>query len=392
MKFSLLSTLVVALATDTAVGSTWFGKAAYNNWHETELERWLSDHSIPHTTPSDRKELEDLVKKNWRAKIVSPYEEWDVQQLQSYLALKGKEVQGAAAKNKDSLLQQVKNNWWDTEEKAFESWNSVKDWIFDSWSESQLKSYLDRHAVPNPQPRSRDAYLASARETYQSVADKVGEKAAYPGNWLYDTWSESELKAWLDERGYPVPQPTTRDTLIASVRRNSRLAAQSLSARSASDSSAMASATNYLSDKLLESWSDAQIKAWADEQGIPVPQGSKRNELIALARRHRENLVSSASSGSVHATKSGKSAFNAATSSAGNEGAQATEEGKLRFEDYWVAMHNLVDMARAQFGFIPSATASVDRASRIASLAAKTASASASRAAGYYKNKVKEEL
>jgi hypothetical protein len=45
---------------------------AYNKWHETELERWLSDHDIPYPTPADRKDLETLVKANWQAKVVDP--------------------------------------------------------------------------------------------------------------------------------------------------------------------------------------------------------------------------------------------------------------------------------------------------------------------------------
>ena len=73
----------------TATASTWFGKAgksniqscpqsrlipavAYNKWHETELERWLSDHDVPYPTAADRKELESLVKNNWQSKVVNP--------------------------------------------------------------------------------------------------------------------------------------------------------------------------------------------------------------------------------------------------------------------------------------------------------------------------------
>ena len=45
---------------------------AYNKWHETELERWLSDHDVPYPTSADRKDLENLVKTNWQTKIVDP--------------------------------------------------------------------------------------------------------------------------------------------------------------------------------------------------------------------------------------------------------------------------------------------------------------------------------
>jgi hypothetical protein len=58
-----------------------------------------------------------------------------------------------------------------------------------------------------------------------------------------------------------------------------------------------------------------------------VPQGSKRNELLAIARKHRAQLTGS------NAADSAKSAFGAATSSAGNQYAKATDDAQLKAED-----------------------------------------------------------
>lgn len=103
----------------------------YNKWHETELERWLSDHNVPYPTPADRKDLENLVKDNWQTKIAQPYSDWDTKQLNTYLQQKGVEVKDAAASNKDGLVAQVKSAWYEAEDKADDAWTSVKDWIFD---------------------------------------------------------------------------------------------------------------------------------------------------------------------------------------------------------------------------------------------------------------------
>jgi hypothetical protein len=183
-----------------------------------------------------------------------------------------------------------------------------------------LKAFLDKHAIPCPQPRNRDTLLSAIRQNYESVTKKAGETAAYPGNWLYETWSNSDLRTWLEERGYPVPLTTTRDRLIASVRRNARVA--SLRLRSASDyaSSSAEQLKEDVSDKIFDSWSDSQIKEWADKNGIKVPQGSKRNELLAIARKHKASLT-------------GDNAFGAATSKAGNEYAKATDDAKLMAND-----------------------------------------------------------
>ncbi|MCJ1340646.1 hypothetical protein MMC09_005942 [Bachmanniomyces sp. S44760] len=327
MKFSFSSVLVLALAAEGTLASTWFSKAAYNKWHETELERWLSDHNVPYPTPADRKDLENLVKSNWESKVSKPYTEWDTPQLQKYLSAKGTEVKKGSESNKKSLVEQVKSSWTETSDSASDAYGNVKTWIFDSWTDSQLKAFADKNSIPVPQPRKRDTLIASLRENYESVAKKLGETAAYPGNWLYETWSESDLKEFLDERGVPVPQPTTRDKLIASVRRHARLSSVSMKESAAAASSSAASAQQSLSDAVFDAWSDSQIKEWADKNGIKVPQGSKRNELLALARKHRSNLMDG------NVASSASSAFGAATTKAGNQYAQATDDAQLKSDD-----------------------------------------------------------
>ncbi|KAG9969324.1 hypothetical protein KCU78_g24037, partial [Aureobasidium melanogenum] len=209
MRFNFATAAVLALGAQSVAASTWFSKAAYNKWHETELERWLSDHDVPYPTPADRKDLVDLVKNNWDDKVAQPYNTWDTKQLQNYITSSGQQVKKGTEQNKDSLVSQVKSYWHETADQASDAYSSVQDWVFDSWTDSQLKAFLDYHSIPNPSPRSRDTLLHSARSNYQSVAKKAGETTAYPGNWLYSSWADSDLKAWLDERGIPVPQPSS---------------------------------------------------------------------------------------------------------------------------------------------------------------------------------------
>jgi len=291
MKFPWTKSLVVVLATTEAVGATnWFSKAVYNHWHQTELERWLSDHDIPYPTPADRKELENLVKANWESNVQVPL-----------------------AHVSESTSEQLSH---------------VKDWIFDTWPESRLQAFLDRHGIPHPQPRKRDTVLQAVRDNYETIAKKLGETISYPGNWLYEQWSDSDLKEWLDERGWPVPQPTNRDKLIAAVRRHARLASLSVRSAISSASASAASAQATLSDALLNAWSDSELKKFLDEHGVKIPHGSARNELIALARKHRASLVNVSS-----ATSSVTSILGAATTNAGNEYARATEDAQLKADD-----------------------------------------------------------
>lgn len=70
-----------------------------------------------------------------------------------------------------------------------------------------------------------------------------------------------------------------------------------------------------------------EIKEWADKNGIKVPQGSRRNELLAIARKHRAQLTGD------NASDKAKSVYGAATSSAANEYARATEDASLKAEE-----------------------------------------------------------
>ena len=220
----------------------------------------------------------------------------------------------------------------------------MKDWILDTWSDSQLKAFADKHGVPGtylastkssgaptrtntsclvPQPRQRDTLLQKARQGYENAAKKLGETSSYPGNWLYETWSESDLKEWLDTHGFPAPQPSSRDKLIASVRRNSRLAYLKAQSQSASATESARAAYATLTDMIIDAWGESQLKEFCDKNSIPVPQGTKVNELRALVRKHRAEIL-----GDTAASKA-SSAFGAATSNAQNEFAKASDSASL---------------------------------------------------------------
>jgi len=171
----------------------------YNSWHETQLERYLDDHSIPYPKPADRKHLIKAVEKNWdHAKNHPPYENWDEAKMKAWL----EERKLEADHGKQSILQQVKSYWYDTTNE----WHNSKEWVFNSWSDSDLKAFLDKNHIPNPNPKSRDSMLAAARGAYGDLSKKANDASHAPGDWLFESWSDSDLKAWCDARGVPVPQ------------------------------------------------------------------------------------------------------------------------------------------------------------------------------------------
>jgi len=349
--------LSLALVADAAIASSWFSNAAYNKWHETELERWLSDHDVPYPTPADRKDLEKLVQKNWDSYVVEPYNSWDTAQLTNYLKQKGVNTKESAQSSRDSLINQVKTYWYETEDKAQDSWLNVKDWILNSWTESQLKAFCDKHGIPVPQPRTRDTLLQKARANYETVAKKAGETASYPGNWLYETWTESDLKEWLDTHGFPAPQPTTRDKLVASVRRNSHLASLRLQEQQEAAKKKAQEAYATLTDKIIDAWSETQLKEFCDKNGIPVPQGTKLNQLRALVRKNRAEIMGDTVSASA------ASAYGAATSNVGENVAYATDGASRTAQDAFDSAINTWSDSRLK-GYLDARGVPVPHASK----------------------------
>lgn len=219
--------------------------------------------------------MEKLISDNWLDKVSRPYLDWDTDQLKSYLKEKGIAAKDTTSNSKDSLISQIKSIWYEKEDKSEDAWSSIKEWIFDSWSDSALKSFAVKHGISVPEPQERDSTLQAIRSSYDVIAKKTGDTISYPGNWLYDTWSESgkiltfhcrwiltlmkilDLKEWLDSHGFPVPQLSSRDKLIASVRRNSRIA--SLKAADTKKSASNSAENNgSVSETILKSWSDSR--------------------------------------------------------------------------------------------------------------------------------------
>jgi hypothetical protein len=115
--------------------------------------------------------------------------------------------------------------------------------------------------------------------------------------------------------------------LIASVRRNSRLAYLKSQEEANSASAKIQAAYTYLTDTIIDAWSESQLKEFCDKNGVPVPQGTKLNELRALVRKHRAEILGDTVGASV------KAAFGAATSNAQNQYAKATDSASLAAQD-----------------------------------------------------------
>lgn len=128
---------------------------------------------------------------------------------------------------------------------------------------------------------------------------------------MFDSWSDSGLKEFLDKNSVKIPQGSTRNELLALARRNKAyytgdtLSASASSAyNSAYDSASsyggqkVAQATDTAAgykqeafDTVINQWSDSRLKEYLDSRGVPVPQNGKRDELLAKVRLNKHKVA-----------------------------------------------------------------------------------------------------
>lgn len=188
---------------------------------------------------------------------------------------------------------------------------------------------MDSHGVTTPKPSNRNILVQTAKDNYDTIARKAGETSRYPGDWLYAQWSDSQLKEYLDKHGYPVPQQTKRDCLIAAVRRTGFLASKIYGRKYADASSAIVSAKDSISDAALQKWSDADFKKFFEQHGIKVPSGYSRQEIMGLVQKYRHLFTEQAQASMSKVYGS----FADQTKSASQATETAKKEADKRFEE-----------------------------------------------------------
>lgn len=149
--------------------------------------------------------------------------------LKAYLDARGVPVPQNG--KKDELLAAVRLN----RHKAATGWSA---WTFDTWTIDNLKAYLTSSGnkaaekAGKQADATREQLLSAAQDAYASASSTGGVGYASVTSYLakqtdsakdsiFDTWSESELKNYLDSYGFDVPQGSTKNQLVAYAR-NSR--------------------------------------------------------------------------------------------------------------------------------------------------------------------------
>ncbi|CAE6485653.1 unnamed protein product [Rhizoctonia solani] len=226
MKIS--GVLAVTLLASSASAS-WFSSEPetpyeYAKWNQAQLEQWLKDRNIQAPQGASQKQLKDLVQENWSS--AQTWSEARINQASKALA-------------------------------------DVKESAFDTWDESQLRSFLVEQGVVAPSG-PKEKLVLTAKQYYRSYASAVSSFSAAA--------SATASTAVYGDYGYQASKSASS-------------ASRSASSVAASGSARAAKALEDSKDYIYSNWSDSELRAYLEKHGVVKTQAElTREQLLAQMR------------------------------------------------------------------------------------------------------------
>ena len=241
---SFLVLLLALSAADASWWSSNEGSAAsasttnpdnYTSWSPAQLRAWLEAHHVPvpSSTALSQSDLQALVADNWDRASKWTYDQyesaqqvfsdvrddlfdkWDESQLRQFLLQQGvvapkgpKEHLALLAKARyqsyknaasslasqasatASMVSESASSWASAASTAvtqatkdtFRPLDDAKDYVYSSWSDNQLRSYLEKGLLKPKEQKTREQLLAMMKDAYAAVSEPI-----------YDAWSDSAM-------------------------------------------------------------------------------------------------------------------------------------------------------------------------------------------------------
>ncbi|EIN05924.1 hypothetical protein PUNSTDRAFT_54757 [Punctularia strigosozonata HHB-11173 SS5] len=243
------SLLLVCALTLSGAQASWFGSdaPAYKSWDEVETRAWLEAHNIQAPKGYSKSELQNLVKANWnsasswtadqyyKAQQVfadvkdSTFDTWDESRLREFLLEQGV-VQPSGPRESLALMAKQKYRAYTSAASSFSSSVSTaaSTAVYGdrtqqaSKSATSLASQASQSATSIASQASASAASAytvasnSASSVVAAATTPVTRKLDETKDYVYSSWDDSALRAYLEEKGVVEPKAkTTREQLLS---------------------------------------------------------------------------------------------------------------------------------------------------------------------------------
>ncbi|KAI5959306.1 uncharacterized protein KGF55_005456 [Candida pseudojiufengensis] len=193
---------------------------------------------------------------------------------------------------------------------------SIKDWFFESWDLNSLQKYLKHNGITYDPKANKSDLLKEIKSSYDKIAKKNHGSSYYPGNWLYDSWSNDDLTNWLNRYGIEYNKKSTKDQLIDKVKEfNYKATNDIIDTKDALFDSldlfdkSIFDKTGQIKNEFFETWSYSQLREWLFLHGFINVSPDEyvadldKDELIKKAQEYKKYLLQDIQTWLQHAEK-----------------------------------------------------------------------------------------
>jgi len=170
--------------------------------------------------------------------------------------------------------------------------NTVAQNIFNSWSDSELKSWFDKNGISVPQNGKRDEVIAVARKNVASLTGDTFSASVTSAFKAYGSATGSLGARIESATDAAAASATSATNVIADYTASATDAAYDyVTGATENVYDSVTGKYSSAADKVLDTWSESRLKAYLDARGVPIPQNGKKDELVALARLHKHKAA-----------------------------------------------------------------------------------------------------
>ncbi|KAI0659570.1 hypothetical protein C8Q70DRAFT_1053922 [Cubamyces menziesii] len=249
---------------------------AFDTWDESRLREFLLEQGVVNPSGT-REQLALLAKQKWRqySSAASAYSKTASRTASSVASQASKSASALASSASAQASTAV---YGDSLHQASKSASSIaalatdnaaialedtKDYVYSTWDDNRIRSYLQEHGIVEPPATPRNKLLAKMKETYAATVTPI-----------YKAWSDSYIHNWLINHGIIKDSATKRrEELLALMDRY----------------------YYDTKDYVWDSWSDSQMKAWLVDHGIIKSdaqlQREKMQKLVADNYAHAHDTA-----------------------------------------------------------------------------------------------------
>ncbi|GAA6042300.1 hypothetical protein NBRC10512_002587, partial [Rhodotorula toruloides] len=235
----------------------------YADWGQSDLKRYLQDHHIPNPGNLNTEQLRELAARHYDQQASNvkrgaqhvlqdardgAYDTWSDSQLRQFLLDKG--VISPSFK-REELVQLAREYGLEASKTAESAWARTTDAAADA-----------AHAVAENTSAAFYAVVDGPAQAYDYVAGKLEDTRDY----VYSTWTDSDLHSWAVSKGLVKPEEKKRrDELLDLVRKP------------------YSDATSHV----YEAWSDSYLRNWLQRHGVVKSKtANTRDELLDLMSKN----------------------------------------------------------------------------------------------------------